>query len=62
MERVHLQRIFAVGEGVSNAAVGMVDEREVALAGKSMACHGVCLAVQMIGVLPQSADNREEGG
>lgn len=62
VEGIDLECLFALGEGKGDAVVGFGYESEVALAGKSVAQHVILLAVEMIGVVPESTDDGEEGG
>ena len=57
-----LECLLAFVQGKGDAAVGLVDERKLCVAGKAVPPHVVFPATDAAGVFPQSAHDGEENG
>ncbi len=60
VERIVLEGLLVVDEGEGKAVAGLADELEIYELAEAVTRQGVLLVADAVGVLPQSANDREE--
>ena len=60
MIRIILQGLLIIDEGEGETVSSFANQLELCITGEAMTCECIFLAVNAIGVLPQTAYDREE--